>query len=72
MRIITNPTTAWCAGCLQSWRQDMIAIEMPLTGTIVSPIFCYSCVAKAAKLGADEKQRRIAQRAAVYGDPHES
>jgi hypothetical protein len=37
----------------------MIAIYVPLTGTIVSPIFCYKCIAKAAKLGAKEEQRRL-------------
>jgi hypothetical protein len=37
----------------------MIAIEMPLTGTIVSPIFCYECVAKAAEYGHKEELRRI-------------
>lgn len=65
MQIVTNPTTAWCAGCLQNWRPDMIAIQMPLTGTVVYPIFCYECVTQAAAIGAQEEQRR--RKATLHG-----
>ena len=54
--IITNPITGWCPLCQESWRQDMIAIQIPINKPI---IFCYKCIAEAEKLGADEKQRRI-------------
>jgi hypothetical protein len=56
MQIVTNPITGWCPICHDSWRQDMIAIQIPTSKPFV---ICYACIAKAESLGAHEEQRRL-------------